>query len=315
MTKVVADTGDFNSIEKYKPEDATTNPTLILLAVKNAACAEPINNALKKVKELYPDAGEEKLVKEAYDHVAVAIGCEILKKVRGYVSTEVDARLSFNKEATVERAKKLIKLYEDAGIDKSRVLLKIASTWEGIQAGKILESEGYKCNMTLIFNFWQALACAQANVTLISPFVGRILDWYKAAEKRDFKPKEEPGVLSVRKIYNYYKKYDYNTIVMGASFRNSGEIIELAGCDRLTISPNLLEELDTKDMKLEPRMTVGGAKAENIQKEPMLDEKTFRWLMNEDAMATEKLAEGIRRFAKDTVDCEKLIKEKLLKSG
>jgi transaldolase len=314
MTRVVADTGDFNSMEKYKPEDATTNPSLILQSVKNPACAEPILAAIKKVKEKYKDADEDKLVKEAYDHVAVAIGCEILKRVPGYVSTEIDARLSFDTNATVERGRKLIKLYEEAGIDKKRILLKIASSWEGIQAGKILEKEGCKCNMTLIFNFWQALACAQGNVTLISPFVGRILDWHKAAEKRDFKPKEEPGVLSVRKIYNYYKKYNYNTIIMGASFRNRGEIIELAGCDRLTISPQLLEELERVEMKLEPRLTAEESKGMDIPQEPELDEKKFRWMMNEDTMATEKLADGIRRFAKDTVECEKLIRDKLLKS-
>lgn len=313
MTKVVADTGDFNSIEKYKPEDATTNPSLILQSVKNPSCKKPILAALKKVKEKFGSKGEKELIGEALDHVAIAIGCEILEKVPGYVSTEVDAKLSFDKDATIEKAKKLIKLYEEAGIDKSRVLLKIAATWEGIQAGKILESEGYKCNMTLIFNFWQALACAQANVTLISPFVGRILDWYKAAEKKDFKPAEEPGVISVTKIFNYYKKYDHNTIVMGASFRNRGEIIELAGCDRLTISPQLLEELERLDAKLEQKLSVENAKAMDTPKERLLDEITFRWLMNEDPMATEKLAEGIRKFAKDTEECEKLIKEELAK--
>eukprot|EP00826_Nyctotherus_ovalis_P051559 TRINITY_DN6449_c0_g1_i17.p1 TRINITY_DN6449_c0_g1~~TRINITY_DN6449_c0_g1_i17.p1 ORF type:complete len:277 (-),score=69.10 TRINITY_DN6449_c0_g1_i17:50-880(-) len=261
MTKVVADTGDFSSIEKYKPEDATTNPSLILQSLKNPSCREPILAALKKAKEKFPNAEEKELLREALDHVAIAIGCEILKKVPGYVSTEIDARLSFDKDATIDRARRLTRLYEEAGIGKGRVLLKIASTWEGIQAAKILESEGCRCNMTLIFNFWQALACAQANVTLISPFVGRILDWYKAAEKRDFKPKEEPGVISVCKIFNYYKKHDYNTIVMGASFRNRGEILELAGCDRLTISPQLLEELERLETKLEPKLSVETAKS------------------------------------------------------
>lgn len=313
MTKVVADTGDFSSIEKYKPEDATTNPSLILQSLKNPSCREPILAALKKAKEKFPHAKEKDLLREALDHVAIAIGCEILKKVPGYVSTEIDARLSFDADATIDRARKLIKLYEEAGIAKGRVLLKIASTWEGVQAAKVLENEGCRCNMTLIFNFWQALACAQANVTLISPFVGRILDWYKAAEKRDFKPKEEPGVISVCKIFNYYKKHDYNTIVMGASFRNRGEILELAGCDRLTISPQLLEELERLETKLEPRLTVESAKSLDTPREPDLDEKTFRWLMNEDPMATEKLAEGIRKFAKDTDECEKLIKEELSK--
>jgi transaldolase len=313
MTKVVADTGDFNSIDKYKPEDATTNPSLILQSIKNPNCKEPILAALKKVKEKFGSEDEKEKLKEALDHVAIAIGCEILKKIPGYVSTEVDARLSFDKDATIQQAKKLIKLYEEAGIDKSRVLLKIASTWEGIQAGKILESEGYKCNMTLIFNFWQALACAQAKVTLISPFVGRILDWYKAAEKKEFKPKDEPGVISVCKIFNYYKKYEYNTIVMGASFRNRGEIMELAGCDKLTISPQLLEELERVDTKLEQKLSSESSKAMDTPKERDLDEITFRWLMNEDSMATEKLAEGIRKFAKDTEECEKLIKEELSK--
>ena len=314
MTTVVADTGDFNSIEKYKPEDATTNPSLILQSVKNPACGTPILAAIKKVKEKFPDADEGKLVTEAYDNVAIAIGCEILKKVPGYVSTEVDARLSFDKDATIARAKKLIKLYEEAGIDKNRVLLKIAATWEGIQAGKVLQSEGYKCNMTLIFNFWQALACAQAKVTLISPFVGRILDWYKKAEGKEYKPKDEPGVQSVTRIYNYYKKYDYKTIVMGASFRNKDEIIELAGCDRLTIAPQLLEELEMIDAKLQKKLDSEEANKLDIRNEGTLDEERFRWLMNEDPMATEKLAEGIHKFAKDTDECEKLIKEKLLKA-
>lgn len=282
-------------------------------SLKNPSCREPIIAALKKVKESFGNEDEKKLLTEAFDHVAIAIGCEILKKVPGYVSTEIDARLSFDKDATIERAKKLIKLYEDSGINKNRILLKVASTWEGIQAAKILEGEGFKCNMTLIFNFWQALACAQANVTLISPFVGRILDWYKAAEKKDFKPEEEPGVKSVSKIFNYYKKYGHNTIVMGASFRNRGEIIELAGCDRLTISPQLLDELERLETKLEQKLNAETAKSLDTPKEETLDEKTFRWLMNEDPMATEKLAEGIRKFAKDTEECEKLIKEELSK--
>ena len=292
-----------------------SNPSLVLQSVKNPACKEPILAAIKAVKEKFQNADEQKLIIEAYDNVAVAIGCEILKKVPGYVSTEVDARLSFNTKATVERAKKLIKLYQDAGIDKNRVLLKIAATWEGIQAGKILEKEGYHCNMTLIFDFWQALACAQSKVTLISPFVGRILDWYQKAEGKTYKPSEEPGVLSVTKIYNYYKKYGYNTIVMGASFRNRGEIIELAGCDRLTIAPKLLDELDRVEIKLERRLDDSKAKNMDISKEKDLDEKLFRWLMNEDPMATEKLSDGIRKFAKDTEECEKLIKEMLAKSG
>lgn len=313
MTRVVADTGDFSSIEKYLPEDATTNPSLILQSFKNPSCREPIIAALKKAKESFGSADEKTMLTQAFDHVTIAIGCEILKKVPGYVSTEIDARLSFDKDATIERAKKLIKLYEDSGINKSRILLKVASTWEGIQAAKILESEGYKCNLTLIFNFCQALACAQANVTLISPFVGRILDWYKIAEKKDFKPEEEPGVKSVRKIFNYYKKYGHNTIIMGASFRNKGEIIELAGCDRLTISPKLLEELEGLEIKLERKLNAEIAKSLDTPKEEMLDEKTFRWLMNEDPMTTEKLAEGIRNFAKDTEECEKLIKEELSK--
>ena len=265
------------------------------------------------MKEKFPTADEKQLVIELYDQVAINIGCEILKKVPGYVSTEVDARLSFDQTATLERARKLIKLYEEAGVSKDRVLLKLAATWEGIQAGKILESEGYKCNMTLVFNFWQALACAQAGVTLISPFVGRILDWFQKAEGKKFEPKDEPGVKSVAKIYNYYKKHGYKTIVMGASFRNSGEIIELAGCDRLTIAPSLLDELGKMDAKLERKLEEEAAKKMEIAKESELTEKTFRWLMNEDAMATEKLAEGIRRFGKDTEECEKLIKEKLSK--
>jgi transaldolase len=234
------------------------------------------------------------------------------KKVPGYVSTEVDARLSFDKEETLKRARKLVKLYKDNGIEKDRILLKIASTWEGIQAAKVLQAEGMKCNMTLIFNFYQAVACAQAGATLISPFVGRILDWYKNAEKKGFKPEEEPGVKSVTQIYNYYKKFGYKTIVMGASFRNTGEIIELAGCDRLTIAPQLLEELHRMDHTLLiKKLSEEAMLNSDIRKVNELSEKDFRWWMNEDAMATEKLAEGIRKFAKDTEEVEKIIKEHL----
>lgn len=245
------------------------------------------------------------------DKLAVNFGAEITKIVPGYVSTEVDARLSFDTDATVAKARRIIELYKEVGIDKSRILVKIAATWEGIKAAEILEKEGITCNLTLIFSIAQAAACAEAGCTLISPFVGRIMDWHKKAQGVDgFEPKEDPGVKSVTGIYNYFKKHGYNTIVMGASFRNKGEIVELAGCDRLTISPDLLDELaeskDTlvKTLDAEKAITMDIAKIET-------DEKSFRWLMNEDAMATEKLAEGIRNFAKDIVSLEKIVQEKM----
>lgn len=236
---------------------------------------------------------------------------EITKIVPGYVSTEVDARLSFDTEATIAKARSLIAMYKEAGVDKSRILIKIAATWEGIQAAKVLEKEGITCNLTLIFSIVQAIACAEVDATLISPFVGRIMDWYKKSQGVDgFKPEEDPGVQSVTSIYNYYKKYGYNTIVMGASFRNKGEIIELAGCDRLTISPTLLDELSASEEPITMKLDATAASAMEIEKIE-LDEKSFRWQMNEDPMATEKLAEGIRNFAADIVKLENIVKSKM----
>ncbi len=291
MTTVVADTGDLAAIKEYQPQDATTNPSLLLKVAQDADYASFMDESLAA-------ASDKNDVEDVADIFGVKIGCEILKIIPGRVSTEVDARLSFDKEATIAKAQKLIDLYAQHGIDKDRVLIKIASTWEGIQAAKQLQTEGINCNLTLLFGFAQAVACAEANVFLISPFVGRILDWYKAnGEQQVFEPKEDPGVVSVTKIYNYYKQHGYNTIVMGASFRNVGEIEALAGCDYLTIGPNFLEELRNDDSDLIQELTVAntGEKQEKIA----LDEKTFRWMMNSDAMATEKLAQGIRGFAAD----------------
>lgn len=245
------------------------------------------------------------------DKLAVNFGTEITKIVPGYVSTEVDARLSFDTEATLEKARKLIALYKEVGIDKSRILIKIAATWEGIQAAEILEKEGITCNLTLIFSIAQAIACAEANCTLISPFVGRIMDWHKKDKGVDsFKPTEDPGVLSVTQIYNYYKKYGFETIVMGASFRNTGEITELTGCDRLTISPGLLDQLAASTDPIIKKLDAADSATKDIDK-INVDEKTFRWMMNEDPMATEKLAEGIRNFAKDIVKLEEIVKSKM----
>ncbi len=296
MTTVVADTGDLAAIKEYQPQDATTNPSLLLKVALDTDYASFMDESLAA-------ASDKNDVEDVADIFGVKIGCEILKIIPGRVSTEVDARLSFDKEATIAKAQKLIDLYAQHGIDKDRVLIKIASTWEGIQAAKQLQTEGINCNLTLLFGFAQAVACAEANVFLISPFVGRILDWYKAnGEQQVFEPKEDPGVVSVTKIYNYYKQHGYNTIVMGASFRNVGEIEALAGCDYLTIGPNFLEELRNDDSDLIQELTVAntGEKQEKIA----LDEKTFRWMMNSDAMATEKLAQGIRGFA---IDQDKLL--------
>jgi len=306
ITSVVADTGDIEAIKLYTPQDATTNPSLIYKAAQ-----------LEQYQPLMAEAAEwaknqsGNLLENTLDMVSVKIGLEILKTVPGYVSTEVDARLSFDTIATVEKARRIISLYEEAGISRNRILIKIASTWEGIQAAKVLEEEGITCNLTLLFNFAQAVACAQANVKLISPFVGRILDWYKKAEGKDSYPSlEDPGVLSVSRIYRYYKTHGYNTIVMGASFRNIGEIEALAGCDKLTISPQLLSELEASQeslvQQLSPEQTSEDSKLEE------LSESAFRWHMNEDPMATEKLAEGIRNFAKDLVSLEGFIQENYL---
>jgi transaldolase len=310
MTTVVADTGDIQAIKQYTPTDATTNPSLIYAATQMPEYQYLVDEALDYGRK--SAAGKEAQVVKAIDKLFVNFGVEILKIVPRFVSTEVDARLSFDTEKTVARARELVALYADAGIDKDRILLKIASTWEGIQAARILEKEGIRCNMTLLFGFCQAVACAQERVYLISPFVGRILDWYKAKEPdMDFSAQNDPGVKSVRRIYNYYKKYDYPTLVMGASFRNAGEIKSLTGCDLLTIGPKFLEELQNDNQEL-PRMLSPQSAVENCTDAKIdMDEKRFRWMLNEDAMATEKLAQGIRSFTVDTLKLEETINAKL----
>lgn len=294
FTTVVADTGDFDAIARLKPVDATTNPSLLLKAA-----------ALPRYESLLSDAlsaghGDPGL---ACDHFAVTVGQEILKVIPGRISTEVDARLSFDTRATLHRAERLIDLYEQAGVTRERVLIKIASTWEGIRAAEQLEKAGIQCNLTLLFSFAQAQACADAGAFLISPFVGRIYDWYKKAEGRDFTGAEDPGVQSVTRIYNYYKANGYATVVMGASFRNLGQIEQLAGCDRLTISPELLQQLADDQGPLERKLSSG----QPGEARQSLDESQFRWALNEDAMATEKLAEGIRLFARDQEKLERLL--------
>lgn len=304
MTDVVADTGDIEAIKKYAPLDATTNPSLLLKAAALPHYQSLLNDAVAWAANQGGDSAQQ--LANAGDKFAVAIGQEILSIIPGRVSTEVDARLSFDTAATTEKAKRLIDLYEQSGISRERILIKIASTWEGIKAAEQLEKDGINCNLTLLFGFSQAAACADAGVFLISPFVGRILDWYKAnTDKKDYAPAEDPGVISVTNIYNYYKANGYNTVVMGASFRNTGEIESLAGCDRLTISPALLEELANDNAEL-PQM-LNANTGSDIEK-PQNIESAFRWAMNEDAMATEKLAEGIRNFAADQVKLEQLLK-------
>jgi transaldolase len=304
-TKVVADTGDFASIQQYKPVDATTNPSLIYAASIDPQYRYLIDDALHYAKQTTRDKREQIIV--ALDKLAVNFGLQILNIVPGRVSTEVDARLSFDTERTIEKAHTLIGLYQAAGIDKNQILIKVASTWEGIRAAEALEKEGIHCNLTLLFSKSQAVRCADAGVTLISPFVGRILDWHKKAlGVSNIPAKEDPGVQSVTDIYNYYKKFNYPTVVMGASFRNIGEIIELAGCDLLTISPALLKELQQTDGVLEKKLDEAKARALDISS-VHLNEKLFRWDMNEDAMATEKLAEGIRKFTEDLLKLEKQI--------
>ena len=304
-TKVVADTGDFQSIDAYKPADATTNPSLIYAASQDLKYASLIDDAIAYAKSISSDKAVQ--LNKAMDKLAVNFGLEILKIVPGRVSTEVDARLSFDTEASIAKARELIALYEANGISRERILIKVASTWEGIKASEALEKEGIHGNLTLLFSIAQAIRCAEANVTLISPFVGRILDWYKKDRGvSEIPAPEDPGVLSVGQIYNYYKKFGYNTIVMGASFRNIGEIIELAGCDALTIAPSLLKELESTEGILEKKLVPETSKNLDI-KHIYMDEKTFRWMMNEDAMATEKLAEGIRNFTKDLIKLENKI--------
>jgi len=308
-TVVVADTGDFAAIAKFKPRDATTNPSLILAAAKMPQYEDQVNQAIKAAKE---GATLDEQVELAMDRLFVIFGKEILGVVEGRVSTEVDARLSFDKQAQIDKARRLIKYYEEEGISKERVLIKLSSTWEGIQAARELESvHGIHCNLTLLFSFAQAVACAEAGVTLISPFVGRILDWYKAnGGKTEYAPDEDPGVVSVTKIYNYYKKFGYKTVVMGASFRNTGEVLALAGCDLLTISPALLSQLDAMNDDVPVKLSSDKASSFDGAK-ISLDEAGFRWLHNEDPMAVHKLSEGIRNFAKDAIKLETIIREKL----
>ena len=306
LTVVVADTGDIDAIRQYKPEDATTNPSLILSAAALPQYAPLIDEAIAYGKQQSQDKAQQLV--DAEDKLAVNIGLEILKLVPGRVSTEVDARLSYDTEATVAKARKLIALYEAAGINKNRILIKIASTWQGIRAAEILEKEGINCNLTLLFSEAQARACAEAGVYLISPFVGRILDWYKAnTDKKEYAPEEDPGVISVTKIYNYYKQYGYKTVVMGASFRNVGEIIELAGCDRLTIAPPLLKTLHETPNAVVRKL---GFQGEVKAKPQPLTEAEFYWQHNSDAMAVEKLAEGIRKFAVDQGKLEEMLLSK-----
>ena len=296
FTTVVADTGDFQAIQQYTPRDATTNPSLILKAVQK----DEYKPLLEKAVRDNMDAPTGEVI----DHLLIAFGKQILRVIPGRVSTEIDAALSFNTQASIAKARELIKMYEKNGIERERVLIKMASTWEGIRAAEVLEKEGIRCNMTLLFSLAQAIACAEANVQLISPFVGRIYDWYKKSTGLEYQGAEDPGVQSVKRIYNYYRKFGYKTEVMGASFRNVGQILELAGCDLLTISPDLLQKLaDTEapvERKLNPESTGAAVKI-------AVDEPTFRFMMNEDAMATEKTAEGIRAFCADTGKLKQII--------
>lgn len=306
MTTIVADTGEVDAIKTLKPVDATTNPSLLLKASQLPQCESMIEEAIAYAKA--QGGSTEEQVENAADKLAVAVGLEILNHIPGRISTEVDASLSFNIDKMVQKGKKLIKLYNDAGVSNDRVLIKLASTWEGIKAGEILEKEGINCNLTLLFSFAQARACAEAGVFLISPFVGRIMDWYKAKTGQEYAPADDPGVQSVTRIYNWYKEHGFNTVVMGASFRNVGEITELAGCDRLTIAPALLTELENTDGTLDKKLVDNGDKTEKPAK---LTEEQFRFDHNEDAMATEKLAEGIRNFVIDQNKLEKALAEKL----
>ncbi len=298
FTTVVADTGDFQSIQAYTPRDATTNPSLILKAVQK----DEYKPLLEKAVRDHPDASTAEII----DRLLIAFGVEILQTIPGRVSTEVDARLSFDTEATVAKGRDLIALYSNAGIARERVLIKIASTWEGIRAAQILEKEGIRCNMTLLFSLAQAIACAEAGAQLISPFVGRIYDWYKKSTGIDYVGAEDPGVQSVKRIYNYYRKFGYKTEVMGASFRNTSQILELAGCDLLTISPDLLQKLADSDAPVERKLSAEAAPSANIV-QMSLNEEAFRFMMNEDAMATEKLAEGIRAFCVDSGKLKQMI--------
>ena len=300
MTTIVADTGEIEEIKRYKPTDATTNPSLIYAASQMDEYKQLVDEAITFGK------GD---IAQIMDKIFVNFGLEILKIVPGRVSTEVDARLSFDVEGSIAKGRHLIDLYEKAGIARERILIKLASTWEGVLAAKVLEKEGIHCNMTLMFSLPQAIACAEAGATLISPFVGRILDWHKKAANKDFEPTEDPGVQSVATIYNYYKRFGHDTQVMGASFRNSGEILELAGCDLLTIGPKFLKELGEAEGDVPRKLNPEAAKNQKIEKID-IDEKAFRYQLNDDAMATEKLAEGIRKFAADIIKLEQHLSNK-----
>lgn len=308
FTKVVADTGDFESMKAFKPQDATTNPSLILAAATKPQYEHLVNEVIAKRKASGLTGAAQ--IEDIIDHVLIAFGLQILSIVPGRVSTETDARLSFDTAGSIAKGRQLIALYEAAGISRERVLIKIAATWEGIKAAEVLEKEGIRCNLTLLFSMAQAVACAEAGVQLISPFVGRIYDWYKAAMKRDYTGAEDPGVQSVTAIFNYYKKFGHRTEVMGASFRNVSQIVELAGCDLLTISPDLLAQLAASTEVVAKKLDAAAAMSAPIEK-ISLDEKAFRFAFNEDPMATEKTAEGIRKFSADIVKLEKFIAGKL----
>ena len=306
--KVVADTADFESIKEFKPQDATTNPSLVYAATQKPQYSHLLEEVLADRKKSGLSGAAQ--VEDIIDHLLVQFGCDILEIVPGRISTETDARLSFDVEGSIKKARQLVKLYEERKIPRERVLIKVASTWEGINAAEQLQKEGIKCNLTLMFSLPQAVRCAEAKVQLISPFVGRIYDWYKAANKRDYTGPEDPGVQSVDEIYTYYKKFGYKTEVMGASFRNVGQIIELAGCDALTISPELMKELSESYEPVERKLDPEKAKSADV-KRLELDEKKFRWLMNENAMATEKLSEGIRLFNADAVKLEQFLQKSI----
>jgi transaldolase len=308
FTKVVADTADFESMKEFKPQDATTNPSLVYAATQKEQYLHLLDEVLKDRKKSGLSGHEQ--VEDICDHLLVQFGTDILKIVPGRVSTETDARLSYDVEGSIRKARRLVKLYEDRKIPRERVLIKIASTWEGLSAAEQLQKEGIFCNLTLMFSLPQAVRAGEAKVQLISPFVGRIYDWYKKEMKRDYTGAEDPGVQSVDEIYTYYKKFDIPTEVMGASFRNTGQILELVGCDCLTISPELMEELAKSNEPVERKLTPEKAKSANIEK-LRLDEKAFRWMLNDNAMAYEKTGEGIRRFAADVVKLEKFVASKM----
>ena len=308
FTQVVADTGDFESIREFKPQDATTNPSLIYAATQKEDYVHLLDEVIVDRKRSGLTGAAQ--IDDIIEHLLVKFGCEFLEIIPGRVSTETDARFSFDADGAMKKARRLIKLYEQKHVGRERVLIKIASTWEGILAAEQLQKEGIKCNMTLLFSLVQAVRAAEVKVQLISPFVGRIYDWYKAANKRDYSGAEDPGVQSVQEIYTYYKKFGYETEVMGASFRNAGQILELVGCDLLTISPELMKELSESDQRVERKLSPEKAKTADVKRLEM-DEKTFRYLLNENAMATEKTAEGIRKFVADMRKLEKFVAERI----